>query len=842
MRSRAWLLLGALGVASIGCFVFWSNSKNDILADRREKLSEELKEMKARFDQPAEASAYHVNRRTGGWVQSGARGASQTAIGTPLDPNLYLAAIEQANAMNRYSTATNSIMPSLKNSPININAPAGGTLGTWSPLGPTNQGGRTRQLLINPTNASIMYAAAVGGGVWKTTDGGANWVPMTDLAIPNIAVTALVFDPSNYNKIYAGTGEGFFNGDALRGAGIFVTLDAGSTWSRLASTDNTNFQYVMDIVVSPRNPQRVYAATRTGVFRSNDGGGSWTSVATGTNGCSDLALQMNRSIAYVYASCGLFTTTGDVKRALDGPNTSFTQVFTTANMSRSSLAIAPSNESTIYILASNGAANAYQHGVLGVYRSTANGAAGTWTTQMSNNLSTVDPVPLNNVLLTNPVFSYNSCVGSSRGFFNQGWYDQVIAVDPADSNRVWVGGIDLFRSDDGGANFGIASYWWFNQGDANYSHADQHVISFHPGYNGTSNRIMFNANDGGIFRTNDARAAVGTNLLNVCSTVAPGAVTWTELNNNYTTTQFYHGSPYPDGTSYIGGTQDNGTWRGSTGSSVWSKLLGGDGGYTGVDTKPVAANNVLFGEYTRLSIQKSTNNGASFFNAISGITESAGNFLFINPFHMNPGNRQHLWTGGFFIWRTINQASNWTQASAITPGALQVSAISASSADPNKVVFGMADGFIGFNTAAVTASSATAWAFTQPRTVTVTSLAYDPNNSNNVWATYGTFSGTSVYKSTNSGATWTAASGTVPNVLPAVPALTVIVDPTNSNRVYVGTDIGVFTTIDGGANWYKEVTGFANVAVEWLDINSTGTRQLYAFTHGRGTWRVNLIP
>lgn len=842
MRSRKLIWVGAVGIASIGCLVFFANRKNDPLAERREELAEELQEMKARFDEPAEASAYHVNRRTGGWVQDGAKGVSPTAIGTPLDPNLYLAAIEQARGMARYSTATNSILPAGSDTLYNINAPAGGTLGTWSPLGPTNQGGRTRQLLIQPNNPNIMYAAAVGGGVWKTTDGGANWAAMTDLAIPNIAVTALAFDPSNYNRIYAGTGEGFGNADAIRGAGIFVSSDGGSSWNQLASTNGTDFQYVMDLVVSPRSPQRIYAATRTGVFRSNNSGATWTNIATGTNGCTDLAMQMNRSIAYVYATCGQFTTTGDVKRALDSSTSTFSQVFTTTNMSRASLAIAPSNESTIYVLASSGAGS-YTNGVLGIYRSTANGAVGSWTARMTNNQSTTDPVPLNNILLNNPVFSYSQCVGGSRSLaFTQGWYDQVIAVDPVDSERVWVGGIDLFRSDDGGQNFGVASYWWIGQGESNYSHADQHVITFHPGYNGTSNRIMFNANDGGIFRTNDARAAVGTTVTNVCGAFVPGAVTWTELNNNYTTTQFYHGSTYPDGATYFGGMQDNGTWRGAVGSSLWTSIFGGDGGYTAVDTRPSAADNVLFLETTRLSIRRSINNGVSFSSATSGITESSNNFQFINPFHMNPGNRQHLWTGGFNIWRTVNQATSWTQASNSTPGTGSVTAIAASEADTNKVVFGMSDGYIGFNTAALSATNATVWSFTRPRTVTVTSLAYDPSNSNNVWATYGTFSGTSVYRSTNSGATWTAASGTAPNALPAVPAFSVVVDPANSSRVYVGTDIGVFTTIDGGANWYKEVTGFANVSVEWLAINTTGTRRLYAFTHGRGAWSVNLVP
>src|SRR5260370_18558749 len=132
-------------------------------------------------------------------------------------------------------------------------------LGTWTQLGPGNVGGRTRALTINPTNPNIMYAAGVAGGVWKTTDAGASWAPLADL-LPNIAVSCLAMDPNNPNTIYAGTGEGYFNIDALRGAGIFKTTDAGNTWSVLdASADQLGFRYVNDIVVSPNDGNRVYA-------------------------------------------------------------------------------------------------------------------------------------------------------------------------------------------------------------------------------------------------------------------------------------------------------------------------------------------------------------------------------------------------------------------------------------------------------------------------------------------------------------------------------------------------------------------------------------------------------
>jgi hypothetical protein len=197
-----------------------------------------------------------------------------------------------------------------------------------------------------------------------------------------------------------------------------------------------------------------------------------------------------------------------------------------------------------------------------------------WTARVTN----ASPTKLNTLLLTNPIIaSLNDCYAIPLdSYLNQGWYDNVIAMDPLDPNRVWVGGIDLFRSDDGGQNWGVAAYWWGSP-DPAYAHADQHAIVFHPSYNGTTNKVLFVGNDGGVFRTNDARAATTTGL-GICDT-AFGNFTWTERNNNYGVTQFYYGVPYPGGAAYFGGTQDNGTVRGTdgAGSEAWTTLVGATG-------------------------------------------------------------------------------------------------------------------------------------------------------------------------------------------------------------------------------------------------------------------------
>ena len=793
----------------------------------RAKLQKRLDRKRAKlarrprpYDQPAEAQEFFAVKRLP---------PGQSVL--PVER--YLSAIEQTKRMRRHSTLLGSAVSSDMDLSLNAGVPSL-DLGTWSSLGPGNIGGRTRTLLIHPATPMTMYAAGVAGGVWKTTNGGSTWAPLADL-LPNIAVNSMAMDPSDPDVIYAGTGEGYFNGDAVRGAGIFKTTDGGANWAHLASTDTADFHFVNKLVVSINDSQRIYAATRTGIWRSLDGGASWTRVHNpgGSMGCLDLVARTDQAVDYLFASCGSFVQ-ATIWRNTDaaGPFT-WTAVFSEAGMGRTSLAIAPSNQNVVYALSASTAGGTFQHGLHAVFRSTSSGDPFTWTARVRN----TSPTKLNTLLLTNPVLaSLQECFGDPNEFHNQGWYDNVIAVDPADPNRVWAGGIDLFRSDDGGANWGLASYWWakppFTFGVApQYAHADQHAIVFHPGYNGSSNKTMFVGNDGGLFKTTDARAATATDPCNPA-----GSSVWAELNNNYGVTQFYHGVPYPAGTAYLGGTQDNGTLRGTdaTGSEAWTEILGSDGGYVAVDP---GNTNVLYAENFGLSIQKSLDGGNSWTFAVSGISDPG--FQFIAPFMMDPSSPSRLWAGGWFIWRTTNGASSWTRASAITAGAGSVSAVAVAKTNANKVLVGMSDGFIHRTASALSTNAGTNWPFVQPRSGFVSSLVFDPVNSNVAYATYSNFGGTHVWKSVDSGASWTGIDGSGDTGIPDVPVHSIVVDPSSTSRLYVGTDIGVFVSRDGGATWEVEHTGFANVITESLSVgNVGGTPHIFAFTHGRGVWRV----
>jgi hypothetical protein len=781
-----------------------SPSEKARVQQKRAELELELAGNVHRFDQPAEAQEFHRAKRAP---------VGETAV--PVER--YLGARRRMRNMPVHSTASHDLVAA------DAAAAAMAALETWSELGPGNIGGRTRGLVIDPTSPTTMYAGGVAGGVWKTTNAGASWAALDDF-MANLAVSALTMDPGNSSVLYAGTGEGYFNIDAVRGAGIFKTTDSGSTWIQLASTNNSSFHYVNDIVVSPNNSQRVYAATRLGVFRSLNGGTSWTQVhAPGANGCLDLAIRTDSANDVVFASCGTFAV-ANVFRNLDaGGAGTWTSVLTESNMGRTSIAIAPSNQDVIYALASSTEAGNFSNGLLAVFRSIDGG--GSWTARVRN----TDPTPLNTVLLTNPSYALG-CFGTS--YFNQGWYDNIIAVDPVNPDIVWAGGIDLFRSDDGGQNWGLASYWW--TGLAQGNHADHHALVFHPDYDGVTNKVLFSGNDGGVYRTDDARAATGTA---VC-TPSSSSVTWTALNNSYGVTQFYHGLPYPNGQTYFGGTQDNGTIRGTDagGPSTWSAIYGGDGGYVAVDPTNT---NILYAETTGISIRKSTNGGTSFASATNGISD---NGLFINPFVMDPSSPLRLWTSGQFMWRTVDGAGLWARASAQVNGT--VSAIAVSPANPNRVLAGTNTGHIHRTDVGLSSNGATVWPSVQPRSGYVSSVAFHPQDEMIAYATYSTFGGVHVWRSTDGGASWNDIDGSGATGIPDIPVHSIVVDPVVTpvgNHLYVGTDLGVFTSTDAGVNWAVENTGFANVVTEALALDASGT-SLYAFTHGRGAFKVNIVP
>jgi photosystem II stability/assembly factor-like uncharacterized protein len=768
----------------------------------------------------------------------------------PLDPSInpihaYEVAERQRLHMPRHSLVLDATAPPLSDA---RSAGAGAVeLPTWEALGPGNIGGRLRGFVIQRSNPDVMYVSGVSGGVWKTTNGGESWSTATD-ELASITFNALAMDPSDPDVLYAGTGEGYFReevrgtGLPLRGAGIFVTRDAGATWSRLPSTESEDFYWVNDLVISSVDPRRIYAATRTGVWRSSDEGSTWAKVlaTSAKGGCLDLALRSDTSNDFLFASCGTLDQATVYRCVAAEGATTWESVLSEAGMGRTSLAIAPSNQNVVYALAASNVSSARipaDQGLWAVFRSSTGGARGSWSAQVRNTNSN----PIDYLLLTNPIAAnYTRCGWDDQNVFvNMGWYCNVIAVDPRDPNVVWAAGVDLFRSDDGGRNWGVASYWWADPLRPSYAHADHHNIVFDPGYDGAANQTMYTACDGGVFRTDVARSGVGRSASDFCDP-SHSQVSFTSLNHTLGVTQFYHGAVFPGARRYLGGTQDNGTVLGSdeAGRDGWIGIYGGDGGYAAIDPHDP---DVMYVQSQYFDLEKSTDGGRSFTPKLLGIPVSES-FLFVTPMVMDPNDSQTLWTGGQKLWRSTNGAASWSAASAILDGTSQTSAIAVAPGRSDSVIAGTNSGKIFYSDAALSSDQSTTWASSQPRSGFVTSVAFDPNDIDVVYATYGGFGGPHLYRSRDGGASFESVGAEGASPIPDVPVHCVLPDPDQRGRLFLATDIGVFVSEDAGERWEVENTGFATVVTEYLTLatGDDGSRYLFAFTHGRGAWRVKL--
>ncbi|MEO8673193.1 MAG: hypothetical protein ABI411_17900 [Tahibacter sp.] len=755
-----------------------------------------------RFDEAAEARTFYLDRR----LPEGSR---------ELPVEKLLAAREQMDKMAHVSSVSGQ-----RYSP-GESMQASSLSAKWTALGPGNVGGRVLALAIDPGNHNVLFAGAAGGGVWKSLDAGANWNPLSD-TMANLAVASLAIDPTNTQVIYAGTGEGDGSIDSIRGAGLFKSLNGGTSWARLAGTTTSSWYFINDIHLSSLNSQRLVVANSTGVWTSQDGGSIFTRTQIANN-CLYISSSVTAGVESWLASCGNGSQ-ATVYRSTDA--STWTAVLTEVGMGRTSLAM---RGTRAYALAASYLAGPdrtgdgvgdYDAQLHALFRSDDSGQ--TWSATVRN----TSPNWGSSLILS----GYYSCATLTVAY-GQGWYDNAIAIDPLNPDTVWVGGILLYRSDDGG----------FSWGRGPNIHPDHHVLVFDPGFNGTTNQMLYDGQDGGVYRLDNSRAALGTQPAAPGSGCTSAQIDAPTLNHGFAATQFYHGTPYPDGTRYIAGAQDNATRRGSdaTGPNAWTYLTCGDGGYDAIDPTNT---NVLYVGCNGLDIRKSTDGGAIFNSADSGIPSNEST-IFIPPFALDPNNTQRLWFGGKHAWRSADAAANWTSASLSFANGT-VSAIAIAPGNSNRVLMATSSGRVYRSDTATTDISSSAWTESLINAGGyVSSLAFAPNDSSTVYASVSTFGRPHILRSTDAGANWTNISGSGITGLPDVPALSVMVDIGDSSRLFAGTDVGVFTSADAGATWAVEITGFPNVSTEWLAMTGTAqSRSLFAFTHGRGAFRATLGP
>lgn len=698
-----------------------------------------------------------------------------------------------------------------------LQRPSAGSLtgATWAERGPSNVAGRIRSLLVDPADAtgSTLWAGSAGGGLWKGTNATSTAVQWQNVnaSLTNLAVTTVAAVPGTSPEVlYCGTGEGYFNADAIQGAGIWKSTDGGATWVRLAGTNNSNFYYVQKIAVQPSTGE-VYAATRSGLWRSQNAGSTWSLVLSGAaTRVADVEIGTDNT---VYAALGIFSTDG-IYRSTTGNAGSWTKLNTlagsglpTTGYQRIELACAPSDANRLYAVfqATTGTA------LLNIYRSTDKGT--TW------------------VAMGRPG-------GGTNDYTNgQAWYNLAISVSPSDPNAVFVGGLDLwFTADAGNATpaniaWDQQTFWSASTTSPYYVHADHHAIAFIPTTVAPANKAYFGS-DGGVAYSADASISNATQP------------TFSQRNNGLNVTQFYALAMHPTSANYfLGGTQDNGTQRFTTaGLGTTTMATGGDGGFCAIDQ---TNGNRQFTSYIYNQYRRSTNGGASFANF--NISASIGSF--INPWEFD-SQAGVLYachnTDTYLAWTNPLTATSVAAATTLTPslgtGAGKVTHIAVSPLTANRIYVGTNAGKLLRVDNANTATPTVVTLRTGTAGTSVSCVAIDPTDEKHLLLTYSNYGIVSVYETSNADAatpTWTSVEG----ALPDMPVRWALLDPANPARALLATEMGVYTTeqLSGSSTaWTPASNGLVNTRVDMLRYRP-GDKLVAAATHGRGLFTSNVL-
>jgi photosystem II stability/assembly factor-like uncharacterized protein len=687
---------------------------------------------------------------------------------------------------------------------------AGVQAGNWTALGPGNIGGRTRAILLDPGNPNTMWAGSVGGGIWRTDNAGTNWLPADDL-MANLAVCCLAMDPTNPKVIYAGTGEGFSNLDAIRGAGVFRTTD-GVHWSQVTAT--AAFSDVNRLAVSA-DGKTVLAATSNGLLRSADAThATWQPVLK-----SPIAdVRFHPTDPKQAIAGGL--SDGQSYYSADGGQSWKPATHAQNWGGRVELTYALKNPAVVYASVNMNSGS--------IWRSQDGGKSykAMKTRQAGNQ-------PVNYL-------------------GDQGWYANTIwAADPTDENALLVGGLDLWRSSDGGDTLSQISLWYAT-GSA---HADQHTIVAHPRLGKAGNKTVFFGNDGGIYRA-DNYTTVGNN-----SSHSSG---WAALDNMYGVTQFYGGAGNTKGGVIVGGAQDNGTLQCTpAGGQRWASMFGGDGGWCAADAND---SNYFYGEYVFLNICRSTDGGKTA-DYISGQVWNGHAWtwrpapylipdattqkpLFIAPFVLDPNNSNRMLAGGASLWRTDDcktpnddhalTGPKW--ASIKDPIGEPISALAIAPGDSDTVWVAYTNGAVFMTqngTKPLPVWRQVGGPGAHPLSVAryCSSILIDAHDKRTVFVTFAAYRDTSsasdVWRTTDNGQTWTD----IGHGLPDAPVHKLARHPNHPNYLYLGTEVGFFASDDEGTTWSPTNEGPTNCPV--YDIFWMGS-VLVCTTHGRGMFKISL--
>jgi PKD repeat protein len=642
------------------------------------------------------------------------------------------------------------------------------TTANWTPLGPFGSpsggdAGRLQCIALKPGDPNTIYVGAAAGGFWMSNNGGVSYTTTTD-QIGSLGVSGIAVNPLNTNIIYISTGDKDA-GDTYA-TGVLKSTNGGLTWNTTGLVWTVSQQRrIYRLLINPVNPNTLIAATTNGMYRSLNAGTSWSLVASGS--FVDAEYRPGDT-TIVYAVAG-----SNIAKSTNG-GASFSNVSVGApSVNRMSIAVTPANNNYVYVLVSN-----TSNGFGGLYRSTNSGSS---YGLMSN---------------TPNIFDWNATPSGTGG---QGWYDIAIDASPTNANEITCGGVNTWKSTNGGSTWVLNTHW-YGGGGKPYVHADLHCVLY------ASGTTCYLGTDGGIARTTNS----GTN--------------WTTINGAMNIAQIYKlGLSASNAGRIVTGHQDNGTNL-SNGTS-WSQIYGGDGCDCFIDW---GNNNTIVASYVYGDFQRSTNGGGSWTNIISGLT---GTGAWVAPIVQHPTQQNTYYCGYKHVFKSTNQGTTWTQLGTINQ---TLDEIKIAPSNTNIIFATSASGVWK------TINGGTTWSNVTGTIPTgsgqITDLAIDNQNPNNIYVTLsGYSSGNKVFYSSNGGSTWTNYSTGLPNI----PTNCIVYTNNSSQALYIGTDVGVYYREASMTSWVPYFTGLPNIIVNDMEIYYP-TGKLRAATYARGVWETSL--
>lgn len=651
----------------------------------------------------------------------------------------------------------------------------------WTNLGPssyTTSGGgyngglgRVNVVAFHPTDPDIIYLGTPAGGLWKSADGGGTWEPKADM-LASIGISGIAVDHTTPSTLYVLTGDG--DGAFTYSIGVLKSTDDGATWTTTGLTwDVTDFERGFKLLIHPTDSDIMFAATTDGLLKTTDGWDTWTEVNSGS--FRDIEFKPgDPSIAYAVTKVSYYrsTDTGSSWTFISSSSAGLP-----AGESRAALAVTSADSDYVYYLAGPG--GEFGAGTfMGLYRSTDAGLT----------FSTMATSP--NIL----GYADDGLDGA-----DQSTYDLAIAINPLDKDNSITGGINVWRSIDGGTSNTLSAHW-YSPTAVEYVHADIHELVYNP-----LDNVLYCGSDGGISKSTD------------------NGITWTNIWDGLEIMQFYRiAGVEADQDLMIGGTQDNGTNK-YIGTATVDHILGADGMDGMID---YVENDILYYSSQFGDLKKSTDGGATSV----GIKPAAASGAWVTPFAMDAADPSIIYGGYDDVYRSTDKGATWTNLGSDGTDALAVGVD-----DPARIYAAVGS---SITTSADTGTTWTTITGSWPA-LKITDIAIDPADATKVWITLGGYTiGEKVYKSTDAGLTWTNITGGLPNS----PAWCIAFQDTGetpANAIYIGMGFGVHYSSDS-TPWTLYNSALPNVPIRDLEINHENCK-IRAGTFGRGLWEAPLF-